>query len=358
MSGTVPGSPHSLLSRRSVSVSQDIKEEDENIALLLDNTDYSSEDDLPVADVVLNIHKDTQKLHFPDEPWKTLLAALFLASSMITTTIALIITNQRVPDTPPLPDIVLDYVEYLEIGLKISEKIMISTIVLAVLVILAHTHRMIIFRRVFFLLGLMYYYRAVTMQLTVLPKPDTNWSCPKYNGSLDTGVVFAKVVEITTGGGISLGDEQPFCGDYIFSGHTMMLVMGYLVVRDYSPRRFFILHWLSLGMSVTGVVMLLLGRGHYSVDVVLAYYITTRLWWVYHSVANNKAVRAMGRHNFLGKLWWWRIFTFWERKVPGPVPEKYSLPLPRAWRERIWSCRERNSQRWCCCCCRRNVENI
>ena len=44
-------------------------------------------------------------------------------------------------------------------------------------------------------------------------------------------------------------------------------------------------------MSVTGVVMLLLGRGHYSVDVVLAYYITTRLWWVYHSVANNKAVR-------------------------------------------------------------------
>ena len=44
--------------------------------------------------------------------------------------------------------------------------------------------------------------------------------------------MFAKVVEITTGGGISLGDEQPFCGDYIFSGHTMMLVMGYLVVRD------------------------------------------------------------------------------------------------------------------------------
>ena len=35
------------------------------MALLLDNTDYSSEDDLAVADVVLNIHQDTQKLHFP-----------------------------------------------------------------------------------------------------------------------------------------------------------------------------------------------------------------------------------------------------------------------------------------------------
>ena len=44
--------------------------------------------------------------------------------------------------------------------------------------------------------------------------------------------VFDKVLEITTGGGISLGEQQPFCGDYIFSGHTMMLVTGYLVVRD------------------------------------------------------------------------------------------------------------------------------
>ena len=49
---------------------------------------------------------------------------------------------------------------------------------------------------------------------------------------MSSAVVFDKVLEITTGGGISLGDEQPFCGDYIFSGHTMMLVMGYLVVRD------------------------------------------------------------------------------------------------------------------------------
>jgi shingomyelin synthase len=49
---------------------------------------------------------------------------------------------------------------------------------------------------------------------------------------LSSAVVFDKVLEITTGWGISLGDEQPFCGDYIFSGHTIMLVMGYLVVRD------------------------------------------------------------------------------------------------------------------------------
>ena len=104
---------------------------------------------------------------------------------MITTTIALIITNQRVPEVPPLPDLVLDYVEYLEVGLNISERIMITAIVLALIIILAHAHRMIILRRVFFLLGLMYYYRAITMQLTVLPKPDTNWTCPKYNGTLD-----------------------------------------------------------------------------------------------------------------------------------------------------------------------------
>ena len=115
---------------------------------------------------VVRIPQD--KLHFPDEPLKTLLAALFLGVSMVVTTIALIITNQRVPDLPPLPDLVLDHVVHMEDGLAVSEKIMLTAMLLGIAVALAHVHRTIILRRVFFIMGLMYFYRAITMQVVRL----------------------------------------------------------------------------------------------------------------------------------------------------------------------------------------------
>ena len=42
--------------------------------------------------------------------------------------------------------------------------------------------RMIIFRRIFIILGTLYFYRSVTMYITALPKPDVNDQCaPKLN---------------------------------------------------------------------------------------------------------------------------------------------------------------------------------
>ena len=48
-----------------------------------------------------------------------------------------------------------------------------------------------------------------------------------------------------------------------------------------------------------------MARGHYSVDVVLAYYVTTRVWWVYHTLAAQPALLDSGQHNYLQHLCWW-----------------------------------------------------
>ena len=80
-----------------------------------------------------------------------------------------------------------------------------------------------------------------------------------------------------------------------------------------SPRRWFLFHWFSLGVTTLGIVTLLLSRGHYSIDVVIAYWITTRLWWMYHTLANHEVLKsADNSENYLNKIWWWYIFNYFE----------------------------------------------
>ena len=48
--------------------------------------------------------------------------------------------------------------------------------------------RFVVLRRVFFIGGIHYYYRAITMYVTVLPKPDTRYPCaPQSNETTVSG---------------------------------------------------------------------------------------------------------------------------------------------------------------------------
>ena len=38
------------------------------------------------------------------------------------------------------------------------------------------------------------------------------------------------------------------------------------------------MQWATLGNAVTAIALLLSSRGHYTVDVIIAYFIVTRLW--------------------------------------------------------------------------------
>merc|ERR1719225_522602 len=205
---------------------------------------------------------------------------------------------------------------------------MISTLS-AILIVALHKHRLIILRRIWLLLGVLYYYRALTFFVTVLPKADEYYTCmPKQNET--TAMVYVqRVLTIISGGGLSINGKHVFCGDYIFSGHTMTLTLGYLAIKQYSPRRFILLHWASFLAALCGVIFLLLARGHYTIDVLLAYYVSSRLWWVYHTLAHNDTLKKAGPHNLLANLCWWPVFRFFETKTSGPLPNRYSLPLPR-----------------------------
>ena len=57
-----------------------------------------------------------------------------------------------------------------------------------------------------------------------------------------------------------------------------MMIYSLDIMNPDTPRNFFLLHWLVFVCSTVGVIFLLLSRGHYTVDVVLAYVFSTRLW--------------------------------------------------------------------------------
>lgn len=96
--------------------------------------------------------------------------------------------------------------------------------------------------------------------------------------------------------GLSVYGKNNYCGDFMYSGHTSMLTLCYLMINEYllSDRlRASYLKLLNLFiffLSCAGVVCLIVSRDHYSIDILVAYYATTRVFWIYHTMAQNKSL--------------------------------------------------------------------
>ncbi|XP_035792274.1 phosphatidylcholine:ceramide cholinephosphotransferase 2-like isoform X1 [Anopheles albimanus] len=286
-------------------------------------------------DVSSPVRGDDQQ-RYPKEIGKTLLALLFLAFNFFLATVSLSLVHDRVPDRDthePLPDAFLDRVAPQDWALDVSEILIMIVVNSCVVLITFHKHRFIVMRRVFLLLSILYLMRSMTMYVTVLPVSSRTYYCsPKSNASSAT-VIVKRAFQLISGMGLSINGKQIYCGDYIYSGHTVTLVLGYLVISEYSPKRFWPIHWLYWAASLTGVVMVLVAHGHYTVDVLIAYYVTTRLFWTYHTLANNSLLLKQNGNNYIGREWWYPGFRYFERNVRGPIPLQYDLPIsmPASW---------------------------
>ncbi|XP_039746462.1 phosphatidylcholine:ceramide cholinephosphotransferase 2-like isoform X2 [Pararge aegeria] len=277
------------------------------------------------ADFAVEIPPGAREERYPKEVWKTILAFAFLFLCVCINMLSLSLVHERLPDrnsTAPLPDAVLDLVAPRDWALAVSEYLIMLSTTVAMLVVLFHKHRFIVARRVFFVIALLYLYRSATMFVTVLPVSSTTYVCsPKSNGTTPLLIV-RRMFYLISGFGLSINGKHTYCGDYIYSGHTMVLVLSYLVVAEYSPRKLWPVHWALWGAGALGVGFVLLAHGHYTVDVLVAYYITTRLFWTFHSLLGAP------RGSMLRREWWFWLFAYLERNVRGPVPRRYDWPLP------------------------------
>lgn len=274
---------------------------------------------------------DRAEPKFPKEKGKTLLAFLFLVVNFIVTVTSLSIVHERMPDrtkVPPLPDVLFDIFPPQDWALNVSEIIIIVSTNTCLLVIFLHRHRLVILRRCFLIIGILYLMRSVTMFVTQVPVASTTYYCsPKANSTSPT-VIVNRVLQLLSGFGLSINGQHTYCGDYIYSGHTVILTMTYMVIREYTPRRCYLLHWLFWLTSMLGVVMVLISRGHYTVDALIAYYVTTRVFWMYHTMCNNMWLKEPTANNYLTRVWWYCLFRYFEKNVNGVVPRQYEWPLP------------------------------
>lgn len=260
------------------------------------------------------------------ERFKALLSMIYLLIVTWITSIVMVIVHDRVPDMnkyPPLPDIFLDNIPHIPWAFHISELCGSILLLIWLSVLLFHKHRFILFRRFNSLCGTVYLLRCVTMLITSLSVPGIHLSCAPREYS-NWYAKFNQAFVIWHNVGLSIRGVRS-CGDYMFSGHTVALTMMNFFITEYTPRRLYWLHTFTWLLNIFGIFFILSAHEHYSIDVFIAFYITSRLFMYYHTLSNNSVA-----HKCPGKRRtrvWFPMFSYFEARVSGAIPNEFGWPL-------------------------------
>lgn len=211
----------------------------------------------------------------------------------------------RNPDQPPLPDVVHELVPHIQqYNLTLAGRIIVIDVeaipdmcimlmvLLTSLLTAFNRHSMAMARRFFTVYGLLMLFRSICIVVTSLP--DAHPACRKAT----PGTSMVKDMEIRDVIARGLQMLVPVghftCGDMVYSGHTMVLVLCGMMWHTYykiRPGTFAInpvkvLIWLIV---VVGLFFIVVTRLHYTLDVIVALYLSATLWSAYHRIANDIA---------------------------------------------------------------------
>lgn len=246
--------------------------------------------------------------------------------SLVVTSIAMTVVHDRVPDMkkiPPLPDLFLDNIPLIPRAFEAAEASAVTLTFMFGCLIFLHKHRFIILRRYFSIVGTVFFLRALTMISTTLSVPGKHLeNCQVRVGeSWDEKV--QHVINIWTGAGMSISGVRT-CGDYMFSGHTAVLTVLNLFVCEYTSKKLKFILTLSWSLNLFGTFFILAAHEHYTIDVIVAFYITSRTFAYYHVLANSLAHK---QRNSRELTWsWFPLFSYFEENIDCQVKNEYEWP--------------------------------
>ncbi|VDO99655.1 unnamed protein product [Soboliphyme baturini] len=253
---------------------------------------------------------------------KTLVAAFYFSCSILLTSLVMVIVHDRVPDAktyPPLPDMLLDNIPHIPWAFYSCE--ILGCFLAAILFVIFFFHK---HRRFFSLAGTVFLLRCITMMITSLSVPGVHLKCAARKNS-NWYEKLDDAFHIWYGMGMSMFGVRS-CGDYMFSGHTSVVTLLNHFITEYTPDTWNYLHTISWVGNLFAIFFILAGHEHYSIDVFIAFYISSRLFLYYHSMAYN--ARFVTAADDRLKIWF-PLFWFLESGSPsGRIPNEFEWPLP------------------------------
>ncbi|VDN01443.1 unnamed protein product [Thelazia callipaeda] len=270
-----------------------------------------------------------RQVESPDTKSKSLIklaiAFCYCTSSLLITSFVMALVHDRVPDMktyPPLPDIVLDNLPLIPWAFQVCEVIAVCLALLWFTILFFHKHRVVIMRRMFSLIGTVFLLRCVTMLITSLSVPGVHLECR----SQSYGTMAARLQQayhIWSHFGMSIHGVRS-CGDYMFSGHATAITLINHFITEYTPDSWHNLHTFTWVLNLFGIFFILAGHEHYSIDVFIAFYISSRMFLYYHAYAYRQF--SLVENDNRMRLWF-PLGWFFEAGGQGRVKNDFDFPF-------------------------------
>ncbi|KAH7719870.1 CBN-SMS-2 protein [Aphelenchoides avenae] len=264
------------------------------------------------------------------ELYKTLVAFFCLMVSAFLNFFLLTVIHDIVPEKS-LPDLV-----FIVIGSQqrwawaVGDVLSTVNAVVGFTVVLLHQDRIVVLRRVFLIGAILYGLRAIVLGVTFLPPSFHNREeiCqPQVNRTAMYATEIAtRFVTYVVTLGLTSGQEKILCGDLMFSGHTVVLTIMYFTQLQYTPKGLVILRYIAAPITFLGIAALVVSGGHYTMDVLIAYWLTSHVFWGYHQMF--ELPRHLRTRAPLSRVWWFWLCYWFEQDVPdGPMRNEWNWPL-------------------------------
>ncbi|WKX93191.1 hypothetical protein Q1695_010886 [Nippostrongylus brasiliensis] len=196
-----------------------------------------------------------------------------------------------------------------------------------------HKHRWIVSRRLLYIGSVLYIMRAISICLTHIPSSyehEKHQLCvppnPDPNPTLSS--VFSNFFTIAVTFGMQTAENKLYCGDMLFSGHTTAISTSCFFLNYYTPHSLWPLKVTAISCCIFAMFCFVISRIHYSVDVVMGYWISSIMFSIYHGFCEVPHVLRPRNRAYRRLFLFWTMFEL-ERHVPeGRIPNKLEWPLP------------------------------
>jgi shingomyelin synthase len=124
-----------------------------------------------------------------------------------------------------------------------------------ILTAVLHKHRWIVFRRIGVIATCLYSMRTLSQMSTLLPAgyADNQRECRARLNATDWNVFVSRFLEQSLHIGFQQAHRGYLCGDLLFSGHTLAMVLSAFTVSYYSPKKLWLWQYLLHMAAIVGM---------------------------------------------------------------------------------------------------------